>query len=167
MNFNVYYSAIIASLLAVLVFAWVVYSGVFIVKGISQPLTDKVTDRFEQTSPQSELNYDLRKVLKSGLFKADTQIKRKSVVAKKTSLRLKLEGIIAADNNQISRAVIRSNQKKAIAYKIGDKIEGTNAELSEVENARVLIERAGVLESLELERKKIETNSGNKRPEKL
>jgi len=106
-----------------------------------------------------DFSYDLRKITNSNFFRSPVKPKKRKIIAKKTSLKLRLEGVVAADNNDYSRAVIRSNQKRAISYKIGDEIEGTNAELNSVEDNRVLLDRAGVIESLGLERKKIELNS--------
>ena len=107
------------------------------------------------------MSYNMITINNSGFFKVATKPKPKKVVAKKTSLQLKLEGIVSADREDMSRALIRSATNKTVSYKIGDSIKGTNAKLNSVEASRVLIDRTGILESLELERKKIEQNPLN------
>lgn len=137
------------------------YEGVRKLREINQPLQEKVSSQNQKTFLRQEYSYNLTNIKNGAFFTTVIKSKPQKVVTKKTSLNLKLEGIVSADNEDISRAFIRSQQQNAISYKVGDSIKGTNAKLDSVEVYRVIIDRAGVLESLELDRKKIENTSLN------
>ena len=162
-----HYYSIVFCILSALLLVWVVYQGVRESQELNQPLQDKVSiQKQNKVSEQLGFSYNISSISNSDFFKTIAKAKPKKVVAKKTSLKLKLEGIVSADNKEMSRAVIRSQQQKAISYEIGDSIKGTNAKLDSVEAYRVIINRAGVLESLELDRKKIEKTSLNEELDK-
>lgn len=155
-SFKNHYYSIVFSFCALLVLAWILYSSVGRLNAINIPVESKLVNDADKSKRRVDLlEYNAKKISNSRFFNVAVQPKKREVVAKKTSLKLKLEGIIAAENDRLSRAVIRSSSKRAVTYKLGDNIQGTNAELSSVEGLRVLIDRAGVLESLELEREKI------------
>ena len=136
---------------------WVAYQEMLQFQKINQPLQEKVSSQNQGNNTfQQNFSYNLTNIGNSVFFKSISKSKPKKVIAKKTSLKLSLEGIVSADNSDMSRALIRSQQQKAISYKVGDSIKGTNAKLNSVEAFRVIIDRAGVLESLELDRKKVE-----------
>lgn len=137
-------------------FVSVVYAGVRDVRKASVPVSKKV----KQAGSQGEFNvnsmqYSLQRIYSANPFA--TKVERdNSVKANKTQLKLTLEGVIAAGDTGLSKAIIRTNKKKPRTYGLGQKIEGTNATLDSVESGRVLIERVGVLESLELRRQIIQ-----------
>jgi len=137
------------------------FEGMRKMEEINQPLEKKVSSQNQKTILQQDYSYNLANISNGGFFSTIIKSKPKKVVTKKTSLNLKLEGIVSADSEDISRALIRSQQQNTISYKVGDSIKGTNAKLDSVEAYRVIIDRAGVLESLELDRKKIEKTSLN------
>jgi type II secretion system protein C len=79
--------------------------------------------------------------------------------APETQLSLELAGVIASDDSKFSRAIISANSGGAKSYAIGETIEGTDAQLRNVEPGRVLIERRGQIESVPLIRSKIGADS--------
>ncbi len=73
------------------------------------------------------------------------------VDAPDTKLRLTLRGIVAADNPEDSRALIESNPSDLMPYVIGMDVPG-GATLHAIQRDRVLLKRAGRLETLRLEK---------------
>ena len=143
-------------LLVSALFVFGVYKNIVNTRELARPIEEKLAQLgANKTRPNFDRSYNLQSILNARLFYVQTDTKQK-VKAKKTKLRLKLEGIIAANDDKFSRAIISANNKKSITYSVGDKIKGTNAKLNKVESIRVLLSRAGALESLELERKKID-----------
>ncbi|MFC4260306.1 type II secretion system protein N [Marinobacter lacisalsi] len=67
--------------------------------------------------------------------------------APETRLRLTLEGVMVAERPENSGAIVTSGGNTTAHYRVGDMLPG-NAELVEVEPARILIRRQGALESL-------------------
>jgi len=160
-----HYFAIAFFFIALVLLGWSCFVEAQKLKTVSQPLSERFNAhlaamKFHDNSYQGEITYDLAKISQSPFFKTYKKPEPKKVVAQKTRLKLTLEGTIADVQSELSRAVIMSNNKSE-SYKIGDKILGTNAELHAVEEARVIIERAGVLESLDLVRKKIDMDASD------
>lgn len=152
----IFMSSIGLFLLLSIVFLGSLYSKMISAVELSMPVEDKVA-AYQAVNQQviTDRSYNLTNIINAKLFYIKPEEKT-PVVAKKTQLRLKLEGIIAAENNdELSRAIISANSKKSETYQVGDQINGTNASLNKVEADRVLLLRSGVIESLELERKKI------------
>jgi type II secretion system protein C len=138
-------------------FASVVYGGILTIQNVSIPLDEKMRAKGSETSIEVvDMQYSLQSINSAKVFFVKKEQAKQTIQAKKTQLKLTLDGIVAADESGMSRAIIRTNNKKPITYGVGEKIEGTNATLDSVEEIRVLIERAGVLESLELNRQIIE-----------
>ena len=73
--------------------------------------------------------------------------------AKKTTLDLKLEGVLWATDDAMARAIITSGKRKAELYSVGEAIKGTGASVEEIRDGEVLLNRNGALESLPLSKK--------------
>ena len=73
------------------------------------------------------------------------------IKAPETRLRLVLNGVFASDNQATSMAIISEKGKKGETYFKGDKLPG-NAKLHEIYADRVILNRAGKLETLTLKR---------------
>ena len=154
---KIHYFSMVFCLISLLILGGVAYSSVNRMNEINIPLEDKLTNGSDNAiSASGSLEYNINRMSNSRFFRVAVEPKKRKIIAKKTSLKLKLEGIIAAESEDLARAIIRTDAKRALTYKLGDNIRGTNAELSSVEGYRVLIDRAGVLESLELDREKIQ-----------
>lgn len=70
--------------------------------------------------------------------------------APQTRLSLQLHGVVLGQRAEDSGAIVSGNREEALYYKIGEALPG-GAELAAVESDRVLIRRAGILESLAFE----------------
>lgn len=80
-------------------------------------------------------------------------------VAPKTTLNLKLQGILSASSSETARAIIATGNGKAKLYSIGDNIKGANASIDSINPNEVLLNRGGAIERLPLVKK---TTSGNR-----
>ncbi len=81
----------------------------------------------------------------------------KEVVTKnipKTTLNLKLVGVLWASDQELARVIIQSGNKKANLYGIGESIEGAGASVKEIHANEILISRNGATEKLPLVKKK-------------
>ena len=103
-----------------------------------------------QTSASRPMTYNVNKIVSAHLFgKADQKVVAKTVTAApQTKLKLKLIGVMASEDQNMSRAMIQVNSKGMKTYSIGDSIDGTDAQLHMVENEKVILDRKGNLESL-------------------
>ena len=141
----------------------VVYAGVKKIKSASVSVDEKLSqNQSKNIVARSSMSYNLQRINASKLFYVKKERAKKVTQAKKTQLRLSLDGIISAEEPVLSRAIIRTNNKKPLTYEVGEEIEGTNAKLHTVEASQVIIERAGALESLELERLTIDQKKTKK-----
>ncbi|MBP7548094.1 MAG: type II secretion system protein GspC [Corallincola sp.] len=84
------------------------------------------------------------------LVVASQPVVRATVDAPKTTLNLKLTGIVASDP-QIRGAAIIEHQGKQATYGIGDQVDGTTATLRQILRDRVIIMNRGVEETLMLD----------------
>jgi general secretion pathway protein C len=80
------------------------------------------------------------------------------IKAPETRLRLVLNGVFASDNPGTSMAIIAETGKKDETYFKGDKLPG-NAKLHEIYTDRVILNRAGKLETLSLKRPEVDIGS--------
>ncbi len=107
--------------------------------------------------PSAQQQLDIAGLLAAQLFgvaqqEASSDLSSDVVDAPDTNLRLTLRGIFASDDfNEESRALIEPANGELAAYAIGDTVPG-GAKLHSVLADRVLLERAGRLETLRLER---------------
>jgi general secretion pathway protein C len=79
--------------------------------------------------------------------------------APQTRLQLKLLGVVASDDEQFARALIGLASEPPKSYAVGQEIGKTDARLHAVEEHRVLLDRAGRMESLVLERLRLQASS--------
>lgn len=73
------------------------------------------------------------------------------IKAPETRLKLQLNGVFSSDTPTSSMAIIAEQSKKGMTYFKGDKVPG-NASLHEIYQDRVILSRAGKLETLSLKR---------------
>lgn len=91
-------------------------------------------------------------IVRANLFGDATPAPVQQVV-KKTTLNLKLQGILWATDNTIARAIITSGNKKADLYSVGEEIKGSGASVQEIRDTEVILDRNGAAESLPLDKK--------------
>ena len=73
--------------------------------------------------------------------------------APKTTLNLKLQGILSASDQSLARAIIQSGKKSSELYSVGEKIKNAGASIKEIRDNEVLLDRNGAIESLPLVKK--------------
>lgn len=157
----------VALALALLFLVWVLW-GLW-VRG--NDLMTARTTRVTQTTPSTTgmargpAQYNIGQIVSAHLF--GTKIVKKQPVAQKvvpkTNLRLRLVGILSSDaDNGVARALIALESGVAKSYAVGDAIDRTDSTLHSVESGRVLLDRNGRIETLELERKILPPESERK-----
>lgn len=102
---------------------------------------------------QRNAGYQANDIVSANLFGNPTPIVKQEKVAK-TTLNLTLEGVLAASDDSLGRAIIKSGNKPAKLYSIGEEIQGAGASLKEIRNQEVLLNRNGATESLALKKLK-------------
>lgn len=144
--------------LLMLVFA-IAYTAWFGYKHYKAQQTGYVSNAAVITSQQSlRPSFNASDITSAKLF-GDTTPKVVKRVAPKTTLNLKLQGILSASSPQTARAIIATGNGKANLYSIGDSIEGANASIDSINPNEVLLNRGGAIERLPLVKK---TTSGNR-----
>ena len=78
--------------------------------------------------------------------------------APKTTLDLKLQGVLSASDSTIARAIISSGSNNSKLYSVGDKVKGSGVSIEEIRSHEVLLNRSGAIESLPLIRSASLTN---------
>ena len=98
--------------------------------------------------------YRINDVVSANLFGNPAPATKKIVQnAPKTTLDLKLQGILSATDNSVARAIISSSKnKKAELYSVGENIKGAGASVKEIRAQEVILNRNGAVESLPLEK---------------
>lgn len=114
------------------------------VKNYSQQKLTAINTRQAQS-------YNVSNIVKANLF-GDSTPKPVVVEAKPTTLNLTLQGILAATDTSIARAIITSGKKKAGLYSVGEDIQGVGASIKEIHPNEVLLNRAGAVESLKIKK---------------
>lgn len=79
---------------------------------------------------------------------------QQTVVAPETNLKLTLRGVLASSSPATARAIIGDASNNEKLYSVGDDLPG-GARLKEVYNDRVILERAGRLETLRLPKESV------------
>ena len=99
--------------------------------------------------------YRINDVVSANLFGNPAPAAKKVVQnAPKTTLDLKLQGILSATDNSVARAIISSSKnKKAGLYSVGENIKGAGASVKEIRAQEVILNRNGAVESLPLEKR--------------
>ncbi|MCC5826838.1 type II secretion system protein GspC [Alkalimonas sp.] len=122
---------------------------------LPQPAVEHWQGEGQRTASATRSGTDLQRLLSFPLFgKASEQaeVRPEPVVteAPKTRLNVKLTGLVSGRDPNLGSAVIESRGSE-LAYKVGEQIEGTNANLYQVLNDRVLLQVAGRFETLMLD----------------
>ena len=99
--------------------------------------------------------YNVSDIVRANLFGDPSPVKV-AKVAPKTTLDLTLQGVLAATDEKIARAIIMSGKRKSKLYSIGESIQGAGVSIEEIRANEVLLNRSGAIESLPL--KKLKTN---------
>lgn len=100
----------------------------------------------------TDLQYDIDDLVAAHLFgdPAEAGKTPDTTHAPETQLRLRLMGMISSGNQDFSRALIGVNSGEVSAYRVGEGIADTDAVVHSVDAGRVLLNRAGAMESLYL-----------------
>lgn len=93
--------------------------------------------------------YRVDSIVSANLF-GDATPAPVAVKVTKTTLNLKLQGILWASDAVSGRAIITSGKGKAELYSVGDQIKGAGASIEEIRSGEVLLNRNGAIESLPL-----------------
>lgn len=105
-----------------------------------------------------QTNYRASDIVGANLF-GDPNPRPVVKQAPKTTLDLKLQGILWATDGAMARAIIMSGKKTSKLYSIGESIDGAGASIKEIRDGEVILSRNGAEESLPLIKK---TASGNR-----
>ncbi|RBP49644.1 type II secretion system protein N [Arenicella xantha] len=96
-----------------------------------------------------DAGYQVNNIVKANLFgKIPPKKVERPVV--KTTLNLKLQGILWDSREGMARAIITSGKKPAELYAVGQEIKGAGASIKEIRGTEVLLNRNGATESLPL-----------------
>ena len=112
------------------------------------------TPRYTGSVASSQRGVDIGQIQQLNLFgevnkSAPPPVQETITDAPETRLNLVLSGLVASTDEEAGTAVIENRGKQA-TYAIGDKIDGTNAILSQVHIDRVIIKNGGQHETLML-----------------
>ncbi|NVK55871.1 MAG: type II secretion system protein GspC [Alteromonadaceae bacterium] len=131
-------------------------------KLIPAPATDNTASSaarsataLSNSSSGSQRGVDINQLQRLKLFgevnkAAPKPVEQTITDAPETNLNLILSGVVSASSQDAGTAVIENRGKQAI-YAVGDKIEATNATLSQVHPDRVIIKNGGRHETLMLQ----------------
>ena len=119
-----------------------------------------------QRAPSPRPAYRVEAIVAAHLFgAAEAPSAQRVVAAPTTRLNLKLYGVVAGDSAEHSRALIGHNAAAMQSYRLGQRIDGTDATLFGVEPGRVLLDRGGRIESLSLPKPDLSVDRGGDAPQ--
>ena len=122
----------------------------------------KAANYAEQTiapiSKKAQHSYRVNNIVNANLF-GDPSPDPIAKVAPKTTLDLTLQGVLAASDNSISRAIIMSGKRNSKLYSIGESIQGAGVSIEAIKADEVLLNRNGAIESLPMIKPKSRGNS--------
>ena len=98
-------------------------------------------------------SYRVRDIVRANLF-GDPNPAPVVRNAPPTTLDLTLQGVLAASDTNIARAIIMSGKRKSKLYSIGESIKGAGVSIEEIKANEVLLNRNGAIESLPLVKSK-------------
>ncbi len=107
--------------------------------------TNKSTPALAQ--PHTPANRKIADYSMFGDYNASETVKPNTQELPKTNLRLTLTGVSATENQKRATALIEGPDRNTESYGVGDTLPG-NADLHSVHNDRVILSRAGKLETL-------------------
>lgn len=117
----------------------------------------KVANYAEQSiapiSKRARHSYNVRDIVRANLF-GDANPRAVSRVAPNTTLDLTLQGILAASDKSMARAIIMSGKRRTKLYSVGESIEGAGVSIEKINAHEVLLNRNGAIESLPLKKTK-------------
>ncbi len=148
----VYAVALLVLMLVLTSIAWHLYNH------SRQRTADFAEQTISPVATKPKQSYRINDVVKANLF-GDSTPKPVVQVAKETTLDLTLQGILAASNDQIARAIIMSGKRKSELYSVGEDIKGAGVSVKEIRATEVLLNRNGAIESLPLKKNKGKGNS--------
>ena len=102
--------------------------------------------------PQTVAGYRIEDIVAAHLFGTAEVVPEGPVNAPATRLKLRLLGVVDSEDEKLSRAIIAVASGQARTYGVGDTIEKTDARLRSVQVDRVLLNRGGKVESLQMVR---------------
>ena len=109
----------------------------------------------------SKPSYQINNVVHANLFGDPKPKKPIQKNTPKTTLNLKLQGVLSATDTTMARAIIASDNKASKLYSIGDKIKGSGVSIKEIRADEVLLNRNGATESLPLVKSKGSSKGDN------
>lgn len=137
--------------LAILFFFWVILSIAW--NAWSQNKTKQANYQPQNVEPIAQTtraNYRVEDIIEANLFGDSTPAVAVVREAPETTLDLTLEGILWSSDKTFGRAIIVAGNRTAELYSVGEKIKGATAEVEEIRNGEIILNRNGVLESLTL-----------------
>ena len=105
-------------------------------------------------------SYRVNDLVRANLF-GDPSPAPIAKVVTKTTLDLTLQGILAASDDNMARAIIMSGKRKSKLYSIGESIQGAGVSIEEINANEVLLNRNGAIESLPLIKSKSNGGGNN------
>jgi len=148
---------IVLLVLALLVLCWVLFDLWKRVSALADAGAGSAA--VQAVAPPPPPTYQVNQIVNAHIFGVKKKEAPKAVAQKpvqkkveKTRLRLKLIGMVESSNENIARALIALENGKPQSYAIGDPIDRTDAKVHSVDDGKVIIDRDGRLESLEMVR---------------
>ncbi len=117
---NILFKNMIVLITIGLLLLLIVYNGVKFYQLQTEPFIGSQVSAEQSVISQSKKNISPQTIIRWHLFGKETV---KQVQAPKTTLRLKLIGIISSTNDNQARVIIEDSSRKQLFYKVGDKIK--------------------------------------------
>ncbi|MFQ3246186.1 MAG: type II secretory pathway component PulC [Arenicella sp.] len=96
---------------------------------------------------KAQHSYRVNDIINANLFGNPSPV-QVAKVAPKTTLDLTLQGVLAASDKSIARAIIMSGKRNSNLYSIGESIQGAGVSIEAIKANEVLLNRNGAIESL-------------------
>jgi len=106
---------------------------------------------------KTQHSYRVNDIINANLF-GDPSPAPVAKVAPKTTLDLTLQGVLAANDSSIARAIIMSGKRNSKLYSIGQSIQGAGVSIEAIKANEVLLNRNGAIESLPMVKLKSRDN---------
>ncbi len=98
---------------------------------------------------KAQYSYRVNDIVSANLF-GDPSPAPIAKATPKTTLDLTLQGVLAASDNDMARAIIMSGKRSSKLYSIGESIQGAGVSIDAINANEVLLNRNGAIESLPL-----------------
>lgn len=96
---------------------------------------------------KAQHSYRVNDIINANLFGNPSPV-QVAKIAPKTTLDLTLQGVLAASDTSIARAIIMSGKRNSKLYSIGESIQGAGVSIEAIKANEVLLNRNGAIESL-------------------